>query len=109
MHNIYIFLLIFLLGIILYFSCYKFDVAIFDSKKPGKNILIVAGTHGNEPSGSDAVSTFKNKVKNGSIKIKSGKLTIVDNLNKSMGPIEEINRYKRIFGTGQQKSFDIFV
>lgn len=82
MHNIYIFLLIFLLGIILYFSCYKFDVAIFDSKKPGKNILIVAGTHGNEPSGTDAVLTFKNRIKNGSIKIKSGKLTIVDNLNK---------------------------
>ena len=32
-----------------------------------------------------------------------------DNLNKAMGPSEEINRYKRVFGTGQQKSFDIFV
>ena len=32
-----------------------------------------------------------------------------DNLNKAMGPSEEINRYKRIFGIGQQKSFDIFV
>jgi len=26
-----------------------------------------------------------------------------------MGPSEEINRYKRVFGIGQQKSFDIFV
>tara|TARA_B100000530_G_scaffold120814_1_gene75274 strand:- start:392 stop:1684 length:1293 start_codon:yes stop_codon:yes gene_type:complete len=32
-----------------------------------------------------------------------------DNLNKAMGPSEEINRYKRVFGIGQQKSFDIFV
>ncbi len=32
-----------------------------------------------------------------------------DNLNKAMGPSEEINRYKRVFGIGQQKSFDVFV
>ena len=32
-----------------------------------------------------------------------------DNLNKAMGPSEEINRYKRVFGIGHQKSFDIFV
>ena len=32
-----------------------------------------------------------------------------DNLNKAMGPSEEINRYKRVFGISEQKSFDIFV
>ena len=32
-----------------------------------------------------------------------------DNLNKAMGPSAEINRYKRVFGIGRQKSFDIFV
>ena len=32
-----------------------------------------------------------------------------DNLNKAMGPSEEINRYKRVFGIIEQKSFDIFV
>ena len=32
-----------------------------------------------------------------------------DNLNKAMGPSEEINRYKRVFGVKDQKSFDIFV
>ena len=32
-----------------------------------------------------------------------------DNLNKAMGPSKEINRYKRVFGIGQQKSFDVFV
>ena len=32
-----------------------------------------------------------------------------DNLNKAMGPTEEINRYKRVFGISEQKSFDIFV
>ena len=34
---------------------------------------------------------------------------ISDNLNKAMGPDEEINRYKRVFGISEQKSFDIFV
>ena len=34
---------------------------------------------------------------------------ISDNLNKAMGPAEEINRYKRVFGISEQKSFDIFV
>ena len=32
-----------------------------------------------------------------------------DNLNKAMGPSEEINRYKRVFGISEHKSFDIFV
>ena len=32
-----------------------------------------------------------------------------DNLNKALGPSEEINRYKRVFGVKNQKSFDIFV
>ena len=32
-----------------------------------------------------------------------------DNLNKALGASEEINRYKRVFGVKDQKSFDIFV
>ena len=32
-----------------------------------------------------------------------------DNLNKALGASEEINRYKRVFGISEQKSFDIFV
>ena len=32
-----------------------------------------------------------------------------DNLNKALGPSKEINRYKRVFGISEQKSFDIFV
>ena len=32
-----------------------------------------------------------------------------DNLNKAMGPSEEINRYKRVFGISEQKSFDVLV
>ena len=32
-----------------------------------------------------------------------------DNLNKALGPSDEIDRYKRVFGVKDQKSFDIFV
>jgi nicotinate phosphoribosyltransferase len=32
-----------------------------------------------------------------------------DNLNKAMGSLEEIDRYKRVFSVGKQKSFDVFV
>ncbi len=32
-----------------------------------------------------------------------------DNQNKALGPSEEIDRYKRVFGVKDQKSFDIFV
>ena len=32
-----------------------------------------------------------------------------DNPRKAMGPAEEIDRYKRVFGVGQQQSMDVFV
>ena len=32
-----------------------------------------------------------------------------DNPNKAMGPAEEIARYKRVFGVGQQESFEVVV
>ena len=32
-----------------------------------------------------------------------------DNINKAMGSSAEIDRYKHVFGVGQQKSFDIVV
>ena len=32
-----------------------------------------------------------------------------DNLNKAMGSLEEIDRYKRVFSVRKQKSFDVFV
>ena len=32
-----------------------------------------------------------------------------DNVNKAMGSLEEIDRYKRVFSVGKQKSFDVFV
>ena len=70
--------------------------------------------------GTNLTNDFRGLVSDGSLDafslvckpIKANKTPTVklsDNLNKAMGPSEEINRYKRVFGIGQQKSFDIFV
>jgi len=41
----------------------------------------------------------------------NGKPTVKlsDNPNKAMGPASEINRYKRVFGVGEQDSMDVVV
>ena len=70
--------------------------------------------------GTNLTNDFRGLVSDGSLDafslvckpIKANEMPTVklsDNLNKAMGPSEEINRYKRVFGIGQQKSFDIFV
>ena len=32
-----------------------------------------------------------------------------DNPKKAMGPADQIERYKRVFGVGEQESFDVVV
>jgi nicotinate phosphoribosyltransferase len=32
-----------------------------------------------------------------------------DNPNKAMGPAEEVARYKRVFGVGQQQALEVVV
>jgi nicotinate phosphoribosyltransferase len=41
----------------------------------------------------------------------NGKATVKlsDNPNKAMGPASEIDRYKRVFGVGEQEAFDVRV
>ena len=70
--------------------------------------------------GTNLTNDFRNLVSDGSLDafslvckpIKANDRSTVklsDNLNKALGPSEEINRYKRVFGVKDQKSFDIFV
>lgn len=80
--TIIIFILIFIIAISLYFSCYKVNIIEFSSNKPGKNILLVAGTHGNEPAGVYALNRLTNYLKNDPSLVKSGKITIINNMNK---------------------------
>jgi nicotinate phosphoribosyltransferase len=41
----------------------------------------------------------------------NGKPTVKlsDNPNKAMGPVEEIERYKRVFGVGEQERVEVVV
>lgn len=82
MINIVIFISIFIIGISLYFGCYKVNILEFNSNKKGKNILLIAGTHGNEPSGVYALNILIKHLINNSTVLKSGKITIIKNLNK---------------------------
>tara|TARA_B100000963_G_C22631953_1_gene675382 strand:+ start:961 stop:1668 length:708 start_codon:yes stop_codon:yes gene_type:complete len=77
-----VFITTFLIGIILYFAC-SFSVSIntFNSNKPGLRVLLVGGTHGNEPSGSHSLLILQNLLKKGILKLKSGKITIIHNVN----------------------------
>jgi nicotinate phosphoribosyltransferase len=70
--------------------------------------------------GTNLTNDFRGLVKDGSLDAFSlvckpinadGRSTVKlsDNLNKAMGSLEEIDRYKRVFGVGKQKSFDVFV
>ena len=81
MNNVYILISIFIICIVMFFTCYKPSIVSFDSKKPGINILLVGGTHGNEISGATCLLIFKNMLKNNKVILKSGKVTIIDDLN----------------------------
>jgi hypothetical protein len=54
---------------------------IYDSKNKGKTILLIAGTHGNEPAGTYALNELIKKLNNKEIILKSGKLIIIPSLN----------------------------
>ena len=64
MVNLYVFIGVFIIGIILFFTCHKPSISTFYSNKPGMNILLVAGTHGNEISGTTCLLLFKHMLKN---------------------------------------------
>tara|TARA_B100001093_G_scaffold506174_1_gene564677 strand:- start:406 stop:1104 length:699 start_codon:yes stop_codon:yes gene_type:complete len=76
-----IFLLIFILGVILFFTCKDIDIYTIKSRNKGKKILLVGGTHGNEPSGFITLLRLQNAFKKNKIKLKSGELTIIHNSN----------------------------
>lgn len=79
-------LIVFFIIIILFFilQIYSNDIAIyeFNSNKPGLNILIIGGTHGNEPSGSVALLQFIKSMKENKYKLKIGKITVIPKPNK---------------------------
>ena len=59
-------------------SCYRVRPYVFDSGTPGKTLLIVAGVHGNEPSGPRALM---NMIRNRDIHATSGRVIIIPYAN----------------------------
>ena len=82
--KIFIIFMIFMI-ILLWYLLYKWAIDItvdcIDSYEPGPTILMVGGTHGNEPAGKDAL----NRLLRENLKIKRGNLIIIPEANKSGG------------------------
>jgi hypothetical protein len=84
--NRYILILVIIITIIIYtiLQIYGNNIKIhtFDSGIPGINLFLIGGTHGNEPSGSVALTNFIEKINCGKIKLKRGKIVVIDKPNK---------------------------
>ena len=66
---------------ILYEKCNQTDFFTFEGVKKGPKILIIGGTHGNEPSGNVALESLKNKIQSSKVNIQKGSLTIIPSVN----------------------------
>ena len=73
-----VFLIIIIILFSMWQSCYKINPYLFDSGLPGKTLVIVAGVHGNERSGSNALMSM---IHSGDIHITSGKIIIIPYAN----------------------------
>jgi|688.fasta_scaffold762438_1 predicted deacylase len=82
MNIIISFLILIILYIILQFYCNNIDVIEFDSNVKGINLLLIGGTHGNEPSGFVALTQFIKDMKEKKYNLKTGKITIIAKPNK---------------------------
>lgn len=95
--SLIVFLLTFFIGIVLFYTChFCVDIKTFDSGKPGKNILLIGGTHGDEPAGSYALLILQNLLKKGKLRVKKGKITIIHNVNPCGLYLN--NRYYSVIG-----------
>ena len=79
-------ILLIILFIYTYYISYKIcnnelNYYIYDSKLPGPIIMIIGGTHGNEPAGTVAIKKLIENLNANKIKIKRGKLILVPEVN----------------------------
>lgn len=66
---------------ILYEKCNQTDFFTFEGIEKGPNLLIIGGTHGNEPSGHLALERLKNKIQSHEVTIQKGSLTMFPSVN----------------------------
>jgi hypothetical protein len=78
---ILILLIVLILIYFIYNTCNNLEEFTFTGNEKGPIILIVGGTHGNEPSGSEALHELKRNIDAGIINIKKGTLIIIPDVN----------------------------
>lgn len=61
--------------------CNDTQIYTYDSHVEGPTVLIVSGTHGNEPAGSVACFKLMNKLDKGEIKLVKGKIVVIPVIN----------------------------
>lgn len=79
-------LLIFFIGLLIiifliYKNCNQVEFFEYDSNIKGPQVLIIGGTHGNEPAGTFAIQEIKRKIISNKIKIKKGKVILIPEVN----------------------------
>lgn len=74
-------LLIYLLSISFDDRCNRIKVYTFSSNIPGPTIVAVAGSHGNEPGGSEGLNHLIRELKDGKLRVKKGTLIVLPELN----------------------------
>ena len=82
MNNLIIFISIFIIGIVLFFTCYKTTIYDFKQKTKGPVILFISGTHGNEDTGPYCLSKLVHHLKLNKIILKKGEIIVIPNFNK---------------------------
>ena len=104
MKNLFIFCFILLLSITLFFICGNIDIYTVKSKNKGPKILLIGGTHGNEPAGYVTLLRLQNAFKKKKLTLRAGELTIIHNINScgyfignrhynNIGPRIDLNRF----------------
>jgi len=81
----FIIIIVFLLILYIFFFtryiCTNLDYYIYDSQKPGSTIMIIGGTHGNEPAGSESIKELIKDINLKKIILNHGKLILVPEVN----------------------------
>jgi hypothetical protein len=95
MKILFIFICIFILNIILFFTCYKTTIYSFKKNNKSPTILFISGTHGNEDTGPYCLSNLVNQLKLNNIILKKGRVFIVPNFNKC-GLLSNSRHYNKI-------------
>ena len=62
-------------------QCTKIESFVFTGVEDGPDIVLIGGTHGNEPAGADAMENLVSLLKTGGLRLARGRVTIIPKAN----------------------------